>query len=205
MAHDGSRAPSAVGTPNGRARMPLAATFLLLLCSLLIAGCGGDEAQDADAPTGTWTVEVVDWNFPKVQPLGRPVDFEIVVRNDDERDIPQLILTIAGMRQFVEQRGAATITRPVWIPNDVNYANVTPYDSALAQSFNLGPLVAGETKEFKLPLTPLRRGKHRIGYSLAGDLYGSTKLLTAENTPAASTRIVAIDPTPDFDSSIFDD
>lgn len=182
---------------------------LLLLCAtvlslLVLAGCGGDERQDAEAPTGSWTVEIVKWSFPERQPLGRPVNFVLTIRNDDQRDIPSVILTIAGMKQFVEQGNAATNTRPVWLPNDVNYSDVTPYNSALAQSFNLGPLQAGRFKRYVLPLTPLRRGEHRIGYSLAPSLYGDAKIVKADGNPAADTRIVAIDPTPDFDRSVFD-
>lgn len=183
---------------------------LLLLCAsalavLALSGCGGgDEPQDADAPTGSWTVKIVKWSFPERQPLGRPVNFELTIRNTDQRDIPSVILTIAGMKQFVEQGKAATNTRPVWLPNDINYADVTPYNSALAQSFNLGPLQAGRFKRYVLPLTPLRRGEHRIGYSLAASLYGGAEIVKDDGNPAADTRIVAIDPTPDFDRSVFD-
>lgn len=184
----------------GRATLLLAVVFSVLA----LTGCGGDERQDVDAPTGTWTVEVINWKFPERQPLGRPVNFVLTVRNDDQRDIPSLILTIAGMKQFVEQGNAATTTRPVWIPNEINYADVTPYNSALAQSFDLGPLPAGDFKRYVLPLTPLRRGEHRIGYSLNAGLYGDARIVNADETPAADTRIIAIDPTPDFDRSVFD-
>lgn len=175
-----------------------------ITCALIVVGCGGGETQDQDAVEGTWNVEVVGWKFPERQPLGRPVDFILTVRNDDERDIPQLILTIAGMKQFVEQGNAASNTRPIWIPTDVKYSDVTPYNSALAQSYNLGPLASDDFARYKLTLTPLRRGEHRIGYSLAGNLFGTAKIVNADDTPAASTRVVVIDPTPDFDESIFD-
>lgn len=175
-----------------------------ITAALILSGCGGGETQDEDAVEGTWTVKVVNWKFPERQPLGRPVDFVLTVRNDDKKDIPQLILTIAGMKQFVEQKNAASATRPIWIPVDVSYSDVTPYNSALAQSYNLGPLASGDFKRYKLTLTPLRRGEHRIGYSLAGNLYGNARIVNADETPAASTRVIAIDPTPDFDESIFD-
>lgn len=190
----------------GRFGRKITAALTGLLLVAVLAGCGGDSRQDADAPSGEWNVTVTDWNFPETQPLGRPVDFQLKVRNDDQRDIPQLIVTIAGLKQFVEQRNAATITRPVWIVNDVNYANVTPYNSALATSYNLGPLAAGYTKEYSIGLTPLRRGEHRVGYSLSGDLFGNAKLVRSEDGGiAGETRVIRIDPTPDFDESIFED
>lgn len=190
----------------GRFGRNITAALACVLIALVLAGCGGGERQDANSPSGTWEVTVTDWNFPKTQPLGRPVDFELKVRNDDQRDIPQLIVTIAGIKQFVEQRGAATITRPVWIVNDVSYSDVTPYNSALATSYNLGPLAAGDTKEYKIGFTPLRRGQHRVGYSLSRDLFGNAKLVRADDGGiAGETRVIRIDPTPDFDESIFKD
>lgn len=68
------------------------------LAALFVAGCGGGQAQNSDAPTGTWTVKVLRWDFPKTQPLGRPVDFILDVQNQDQRDIPQLIVTVSGAK-----------------------------------------------------------------------------------------------------------
>lgn len=179
--------------------------LLLVMLATMLAGCGSGTRQDEDAATGEWTVKVLRWNFPKRQPLGRPQNFGLLVRNTDTRDIPQLVVTIAGLKEFVRQPGAATNTRPVWIPNDVRYDDVTPNNSALAMSFNLGPLAAGKIRRYSLKLTPLRRGKHRVGYTLSGNLTGGAKLVTEDGAPAASSRVVAIDPTPDFDESIFKD
>jgi hypothetical protein len=88
----------------------LVATLVVAL-ALPLAGCGSGERQDANAPSGTWTVLVEEWKFPKRQYLGTPTDFVLKVRNTDTRDIPQLILTIDGLRAEVKQVGAASETR----------------------------------------------------------------------------------------------
>jgi hypothetical protein len=178
---------------------------LVTLLAIPLAGCGSSQRQDANAPSGTWSVIVEEWKFPKRQYLGTPTDFTMRIRNTDTRDVPQLIVTIDGLRTVVKQVGAASEVRPIWLTQDVNYANVTPYNSAVATSYNLGPLAAGDVKTYTVKLTPLRRGDHKVSYTLAGDLYGKAKLVDENNDPATDSRTVAIDPTPQFDKSFFED
>ena len=55
-------------------------------------------------------------------------------------------------------------------------------------------------------LAPLRRGEHEVTYSLAPDLFGDNKIVNADDeTPAKDSRIIAIDPTPEFDRELFED
>jgi hypothetical protein len=178
---------------------------LVALLAIPLAGCGSGERQDADTQGGTWSVLVEDWKFPKRQYLGTPTDFTLKVRNTDTRDIPELIVTIDGLRTEVKQVGAASETRPIWLTRDVNYANVTPYNSQLASSYNLGPLPAGEVKSYTVNLPPLRRGNHEVSYTLAGDLFGKAKIEDDDGNAATASRTVAIDPTPQFDDSFFED
>lgn len=188
-------------------RKPARALVVALLVAIAIplAGCGGGEPQDANAPSGSWSVVVEEWKFPKRQFLGTPTDFVLKVRNTDTTAIPQLIVTVEGLRMRVKQVGAASEIRPIWLTSEVDYAQTTPYNSALASSFNLGPLEAGAVKTYRLDLTPLRRGTHEVGYKLAGDLFGKAEIVNGDDEPAADTRTVAIDPTPQFDDKFFDD
>lgn len=177
------------------------AAALALIClalGLFLSGCGGAR-QDTNAPSGTWKVNVLRWKFPPRQPLGTPVNFALRIRNADSREIPQLILTVYGLQTLIYQPGAASTVRPIWLPDDVKFAEVTPYNSKLAKSYNLGPLAAGATKQYSIPLTPLRRGTHNVGYKLSPDLFGDGKLVFAvRGGQAEATRSVVIDPTPTF-------
>lgn len=177
----------------------------VLLTTFAIAGCGsGGERQDANAQTGTWKVAVEQWEFPAVQPLGRPVTMKLVIRNIDTRDIPTVVVSIGGLREPVQQQGSATRTRPIWIVNEVREGDQTPYNSLTKTSYDTGALEPGEVRTFELPLTPLRRGEHVVSYTLAAGLFGGAKLETVDGDPAAGSRTVAIDPNPDFDESAFD-
>ncbi|MGH2906881.1 MAG: hypothetical protein ACRDKI_08965 [Solirubrobacterales bacterium] len=176
---------------------------LVIAAALAVGGCGGKRG-DAGSSHQTYKVRVVNWKFAERQPLGKPQRFVLTVRNVDSKDIPQLVITIRGLSMFVKQEGAAVKTRPVWIPNDVNYANVTPNSTATGQTFSLGTLAAGAFHRYVLPLTPIRRGDHAINYSLAGNLYGTARVQLEDGNPASDTRQIVIDPTPQFDESVFD-
>jgi hypothetical protein len=188
-------------------RKPARALVVALLVAVAIpfAGCGSGERQDKDAPSGSWSVVVEEWKFPRRQYLGTPTDFVLKIRNTDTTAIPQLIVIIDGLRTRVKQVGAASEVRPIWLTSEVNYAETTPYNSTLASSFNLGTLPAGETKTYRIDLTPLRRGTHEVGYKLAGDLFGKAEIFDGNDQPAEDTRTVAIDPTPQFDDEFFDE
>lgn len=206
-AEETGEAPARLETRQDRAPAALLALALTLLVMLVsLTGCGGGERQDANAPSGTWQVAVEEWKFPKHQYLGTPVEFVVKVRNTDTREIPDLILTINGMKTRVKQQAAANDVRPIWMTTDVDYARVTPYNSALAESWNLGPLKAGEVATYSVELTPLRRGWHTVGYRLSPALFGDGKIVNgSDQSPAADTRSILIDPTPQFDEKIFKD
>ena len=177
------------------------AALAAVVSVLALAGCGGSgERQDADSPTGTWKVAVEEWKFPSRQPLGRPATMKIVVRNIDTRDIPAVVFTIGGLRTPVQQKGSATRTRPIWIVTETRHRRS---DAVQLADANLPsqPVHSqtGETRTFELPLTPLRRGEHVVSYTLAASLFDGAKLETVDGDPAAGSRTVAIDPTPDFD------
>lgn len=188
-------------------RKPARALVVALLVAVAIpfAGCGSSERQDANAPSGSWSVVVEEWKFPKRQFLGTPTDFVLKIRNTDTTAIPQLIVTVEGLRMRVKQVGAASEIRPIWLTSEVDYAQTTPYNSALASSFNLGTLAAGAVKTYTIDLTPLRRGTHEVGYKLAGDLFGKAKIYDGNDAPAEDVRTVAIDATPQFDDEFFND
>lgn len=201
-ANEGNSA--AHGGSSSSARKAVAAALALVIAAAFaVGGCGG-ERGDANDSHATYKVKVVSWRFPKNQPLGKPQKFILLVRNVDTQDIPQLALTIRGLNLFVKQEGTAVKTRPVWIPNDVNYADVTPNSTATGSTFSLGKLPAGAFHRYVLPLTPIRRGTHTINYSLAGNLSGDAKVQLEDGNPAADTRSILIDPTPVFDESVFD-
>jgi hypothetical protein len=94
--------------------------WIALACCLpLVAACGGDDArQDADEPSGTWTVDVVDAEFPESQRLAQSATMRIRVRNEEDRALPNVALTVDGFGTRSDQAGLADSQRPVWIVDD---------------------------------------------------------------------------------------
>ncbi|MBI4896955.1 MAG: hypothetical protein HY827_01140 [Actinobacteria bacterium] len=183
-------------------RFTLAAALAIAL-GMLAGGCGG-APQDKNEATGTWKVAIEKWVFPKRQPLGTPVTMKLVVRNVDTREMPRLAITIGGLTIPVDQQRAQSRARPIWVLNNLRKGDQTAYNALSKRTFLLGSLAPGEARTFELPLTPIRRGEHAVNYSIAPDLYGKGKAETADGKAATGVRSIAIDPTPNFDESVFD-
>src|SRR4051812_43760347 len=83
--------------------------------ALLTAGCGGGTRQDADEPSGTFRVEVLDASFPHQQSLAEPAVLRLKVRNAGDQAVPNLAVTVDSFDTTSQQQGLADPQRPVWI------------------------------------------------------------------------------------------
>ena len=145
-------------------------------CLAVTAGCGGDEQrQDADEPNGEWVVDVVDASFPKSQRLAQQETMRIRVRNTEDRELPNIALTVDGFSRASEQAGLADPNRPVWIVDDGPRGGVTAYTNTWA----LGRIPAGGTKTFEFKVTPVKPGTHEVSYRLSAGLDGNAKARVA--------------------------
>src|SRR3954470_8649504 len=70
--------------------------YVVVLCLLALAGCGGGERQDENEPSGNFPVEVVKSSFPEKQKLAKSSDLVVTVRNAGRDTIPDIGLTIDG-------------------------------------------------------------------------------------------------------------
>src|SRR5918998_5526822 len=133
-------------------RLRGSASAFCALAVLVASGCGGGERQDEDEPSGNFEVEVVDASFPREQRLAEQVALRLRVRNADSKALPNLAVTVDGFQQRSEQPGLADPSRPVWIIDDGPRGGVTAYTNTWA----LGKMKAGETKEFVWKVTPTK-------------------------------------------------
>ena len=142
-------------------------------CTALVAGCGGGESarQDADEPSGTWTVEVVEAEFPRSQRLAEQETLRIRVRNTADRAMPNVAVTVDSFSRRSEQAGLADPNRPVWIVDDGPRGGGTAYTNTWA----LGRMAPGQTKTFEWKVTPVEAGTHRVSYRVAAGLDGKAK------------------------------
>jgi hypothetical protein len=163
--------------------------FALVAVSLAtFAGCGGGESarQDADEPSGRWTVEVVEAEFPRSQRLAEPATLRIRVRNTESRPIPNLAVTVDSFSQRSDQAGLADAERPVWVIDDGPRGGTTAYTNTWA----LGRIGAGQTKTFEWRVTPVEAGSHEVTYRVAAGLDGKAKaVLSGGDRPEGVFRV----------------
>jgi len=168
-------------------RSPSHLLSLTLASSALLAfGCGGGERQDADEPSGTFAVDVVDAEFPRSQRLAKQATMRIRVRNDAERAIPNLALTVDGFTRRSGQAGLSDPNRPVFIVDEGPRGGVTAYTNTWA----LGRLAPGRTRTFEWRVTPVRAGRYRLSYRVAAGLDGKARArLDGGGRPEGTFRV----------------
>jgi hypothetical protein len=78
-----------------RVRDRLGMGFVVALCSVGVASCGGGEGrQDKDEPEGEFPVAIVTAEFPNNQRLAQTSDLTLSVQNSGDETIPDLAITI---------------------------------------------------------------------------------------------------------------
>lgn len=163
-----------------------------------IAGCGGgDERQDANEPEGDYKVEVVKASFPQEQKLAKRSELEIVVRNADSKEIPNIAVTLKGLDFRKDDPDLADQRRPQFVVNGQfkDFGNIedaqakTPNgveNPTYVDTWALGPLKPGEEKSFKWDVTAVVAGPYKITYTVAAGLDGKARAVDASgNIPQA--------------------
>jgi hypothetical protein len=160
----------------------------------LASGCGGGERQDAHEPSGMFKVDVVQATFAKQQRLSDGAIMRIVVRNADNKTIPNIAVSVTndddkGGPGFTTRSDDATLadpTRQLWIVDKGPRGGDTAYVSTWA----LGSLAAGQTKVFTWHVTPVVAGTHTLRWHVAAGLNGKAIARTADgHDPAGLFRV----------------
>jgi hypothetical protein len=169
------------------------ALLLTALAGMAIAGCGG-EAQDANEPSGTYTVEITKASFPTAQSLAQATDFSVTVKNVDKATIPNVSVTIdngaaanahkaSAFAEASTQPDLADPSRPVWIVDEGPRGGTTAYTNTWA----LGRLAPGASRTFVWHVTAVRSGNHTVRYRVSAGLDGKAKAqLTGGRIPEGS-------------------
>jgi hypothetical protein len=152
-------------------RIALAAAIAGALVAL--AACGGGDEQNANDPTGTFKVEVPHASFPGRQRLAQENTLAITVINRDSREIPKLAVTVDGFSQRRDDATLADPNRPIWIVNEPPLNA----DSALTNTWAVGPVPSGQSRTFTWKVTPVRSGTYSVRYRIAAGLYGKARVV----------------------------
>jgi hypothetical protein len=172
-----------------RRRAPAA---VLVFAALASAGCGDDERQDADAPTGTFGLDVTRASFPARQSVAEPAELRLDVRNTGSRAIPELAVTVetAGRRGGAAPAAFGTAVvgedlgdrvRPVWVLDQGPAGG----DTAYANTWALGPLARGATRRVRFAVTAARAGRYRVRWRVAPALVGDARAAPGGRTSGA--------------------
>jgi hypothetical protein len=137
-----------------------------------LGACGSAGKQDRNDPTGTFKVDVPRASFPGNQQLAQESTLEITIVNKDSRAIPKLAVTVDGFTQRHDDATLADPNRPIWILNEPPLNA----DSALTNTWALGPVPPGQSRTFKWKVTPVRAGTYSVRYHVAAGLYGKAKV-----------------------------
>jgi hypothetical protein len=172
-------------------------------CAVLIAlaGCGGGERQDANEPEGDFKVEIVDASFPAKQSIADAVTMKISVHNADTEPLPNVAVTVAtdpgntggapqAFAQDIADPDVADASRPIWIVDQGPKGG----DTAYTNTWSLGELPPGQTRDFEWKVTAVKAGDYTINYSVSPGLTGKAKPASGRTTKG--TFKVSISDTP---------
>jgi hypothetical protein len=191
--------PKSGGTLARAMRLPWVA---LALASLVLAGCGS-ERQDADEPEGEFTLEVVEASFPERQTMAQASTMRLAVRNTDDRELPNLAVTIATEGQgggepasaFGFAKSDARLAdnrRPVWIVDRGPEGGET----AATNTWAVGPMFPGQTRELEWRLTAVRPGTYTVNYRVSPGLHGRAVPADGQRTTGSFEVEISDEPVP---------
>lgn len=188
---------------------------------LALAACGGASSQDANEPSGNFTVEVPTATFPATQRLSQHSHMVIAVRNASNKTIPNVAVTVCNVtcrypappgegtsaQAFAENLNMpylANPSRPVWIvdrpPGQCTYScqsggaggAVTAYSNTWA----LGSLRPGATATFDWGVTAVVPGHHVVAWEIAAGLNGKAKAVLSDGSTPSGAFTVDISSAP---------
>jgi hypothetical protein len=176
--------------------------FLLCVLALAAAGCGGDR-QDADEPEGEFTLDVVKASFPAEQTVAQHATMRLTVRNTDDRELPNLAVTVetdpggggkapTAFGQGESDTRLADANRPVWIVD----RDPEGGQSAYTNTWALGRMFPGETKEVEWRLTAVRPGTYKINYRIAPGLNGKAVAANGQKVTGSFDVTISDEPVP---------
>ncbi len=169
---------------RGDRRLGLAAAGAALLA--LPAGCGGPGARHVV------TVSVPAASFPARQQLATPATLRIAVRNDGDRALPDVAVSVDSFLTPAGGAGPARSTRPVWIVDRAPGGGA----GADTATWALGSLAPGATRTFVWRVTPVAAGRYSVGYSVAAGLAGGPVAELAGGGPPRGSLAVTISRAP---------
>jgi hypothetical protein len=162
----------------------LAGTLAAL--ALALSACGADQ-QDENEPEGEFKVDVVSATFPGRQHLADEANLRLEIQNKDSREIPNLAVTVDGFGQRRDDPTLSDPERPVWILNEAPRNS----ESALTNTWTVGPVPAGQTRTLNWKVTAVRAGTYSVRYRVAAGIDGKAIAESFDGSGPAKGSFIA--------------
>jgi hypothetical protein len=170
-----------------------------------LAGCGGAR-QDVHEPSGTFTVNILRASFPTRQNISHAERMVLVVRNDSNKTVPNMTVSVDSFSAPSQAVGLANPLRPVWIvdvgpgASPVHGVEGIVADSAggaqtaYVNTWALGAVRPHGQRTFIWKVTPVKSGVHRVTYTVAAGLNGKARAQLADGQQPRGSFTVSISP-----------
>lgn len=160
---------------------------VVLAAGLAVAGCGEGSQQNADETVASYPLQVTRVRFPRRQYVSRPERLVLTVRNTGQQTAPNVAVTIQSFTYRSAFPGLADPRRPVWVVEKgpgpgahppVNTQEVSEpggAQTAYVSTWALGPLSPGQQRTYRWEVVPVKPGRFKVTYRIAGGLAGNAK------------------------------
>jgi hypothetical protein len=166
-------------------RRALGACAVLGAVLAALAGCGDGAREDfGTASGGPYPVTVQRATFTARQHVGQRSTLTIAVRNAGSERIPDLVVTLRGLRDH-------TAGRPVWLIDEPPVGA-----TAIDDTWDAGGLAPGATATLRWAVTPIVAGPRELRYEIAPALGSRAPATLAGGRPARGILSVRISDLP---------
>ena len=156
-------------TRPSRPYLSVASGIAVVVAAAGLTACGGDAKELEDASDGRPFAVTATASFERTQRLANAEELRITVKNDDDRPLPDVAVTLDGLNRTIPtaDNGAGRVAdprRPIWVVDAPPAGGTTAYVGTWA----LGRLAPGASRTFTWELTPTVAGSHRVRWRVAG-------------------------------------